>query len=102
MSENTNLDSSASGGAPGLLPDLYAGQLAALGRVLVDMSGRLARHALISQDLQRAAKHAADELRALSMEQGPSSMTLEHRDRLIAISQGLTSVLERYAQLEND
>jgi hypothetical protein len=48
--------------APPLLPDLYAGELAAMGRVLTGMAGTLARHALHLADLGVEAAAVATQL----------------------------------------
>jgi hypothetical protein len=75
-------------------PDLFAGELDSVGRILHDMAGRLARHALHVQDLQLAAKHAADELRALSA-QLESPEEADQRDRLFTLSHELSKTVER-------
>jgi hypothetical protein len=48
--------------APPLLPDLYAGELAAMGRMLTGMAGGLARHALHLADLGVEALAVATQL----------------------------------------
>lgn len=74
-------------------PDLFAGELAAMGRLLNDLSGRLARRALRTQDIMVASKHAADELRALAAElETPDEA--DQRDRLLALSSELIKAYE--------
>jgi hypothetical protein len=48
--------------APPLLPDLYAGELAAMGRMLTGMAGSLARHATHLADLGVEALAVATQL----------------------------------------
>jgi hypothetical protein len=76
-------------------PDLFAGELDAMARLLHDMAGRLSRHALRTQDLQAAAKHAADELRALAgaMASDPSVRERGYHTHLIALHGGLIKAL---------
>jgi hypothetical protein len=75
-------------------PDLFAGELDSMGRILHDVAGRLARHALRVQDLQLAAKNAADELRALAIAGGGSPQP----DRLLALSHELSKAVERLGE----
>jgi hypothetical protein len=41
-------------------PDLFAGELSAMGRLLIDVAAATARHALRVQDLKQAARSAAE------------------------------------------
>lgn len=50
-----------------MLPDLFAGELAAMGRLLVKMSAALSRRALAEQDVLVKCRDAANELRAQSL-----------------------------------
>jgi hypothetical protein len=50
-----------------MLPDLFAGELAAMGRLLVKMSAALSRRALAEQDVLVKCRDAANELRAWSL-----------------------------------
>jgi hypothetical protein len=47
-----------------MLPDLFAGEIAAMGRLLVKMSASLSRRALAEQDVLVKCRDAANELRA--------------------------------------
>lgn len=83
--------------ASAVTPDLFAGELDSMGRLLHDVSGRLARHALHVQDLQLAAKHAADEARALAaaMASNPAVRECGYHTHLLSLSADLTKALER-------
>jgi hypothetical protein len=50
-----------------MLPDLFAGELAAMGRLLVKMSAALSRRALAEQDVLVKCRDAANELRAQAL-----------------------------------
>jgi hypothetical protein len=50
-----------------MLPDLFAGELAAMGRLLVKMSAALSRRALAEQDVLVRCRDAANELRAQAL-----------------------------------
>jgi hypothetical protein len=50
-----------------MLPDLFAGEIAAMGRLLVKMSAALSRRALAEQDVLVKCRDAANELRAQSL-----------------------------------
>lgn len=50
-----------------LLPDLFAGEIAAMGRLLVKMSAALSRRALSEQAVLLRCRDAANELRAHSL-----------------------------------
>jgi hypothetical protein len=50
-----------------MLPDLFAGELAAMGRLLVKMSAALSRRALAEQDVLVRCRDAANELRGQSL-----------------------------------
>lgn len=78
-------------------PDLFAGELDSMGRLLHDLSGRLARHALRVQDLQLAVKHAADEARALAaaMASNPAVREAGYHTHLISLSVDLSRALEK-------
>jgi hypothetical protein len=49
------------------LPDLFAGEIAAMGRLLVKMSAALSRRALAEQDVLVNCRDAANELRAQAL-----------------------------------
>jgi hypothetical protein len=50
-----------------MLPDLFAGELAAMGRLLVKMSAALSRRALAEQDVLVRCRDVANELRAQAL-----------------------------------
>jgi hypothetical protein len=50
-----------------MLPDLFAGEIAAMGRLLVKMSAALSRRALAEQDVLVRCRDAANELRAQAL-----------------------------------
>jgi hypothetical protein len=50
-----------------MLPDLFAGEIAAMGRLLVKMSAALSRRALAEQDVLVKCRDAANELRARAL-----------------------------------
>jgi hypothetical protein len=50
-----------------ILPDLFAGEIAAMGRLLVKMSAALSRRALAEQDVLVKCRDAANELRAQAL-----------------------------------
>jgi hypothetical protein len=50
-----------------MLPDLFAGEIAAMGRLLVKMSAALSRRALAEQDVLVRCRDAANELRGQSL-----------------------------------
>jgi hypothetical protein len=50
-----------------MLPDLFAGEIAAMGRLLVKMSAALSRRALAEQDVLVKCRDAANELRAQAL-----------------------------------
>lgn len=50
-----------------MLPDLFAGEIAAMGRLLVRMSAALSRRALAEQDVLVKCRDAANELRAQAL-----------------------------------
>jgi hypothetical protein len=50
-----------------ILPDLFAGEIAAMGRLLVKMSASLSRRALAEQDVLVKCRDAANELRAQAL-----------------------------------
>jgi hypothetical protein len=50
-----------------MLPDLFAGEMAAMGRLLVKMSAALSRRALAEQDVLVRCRDAANELRAQAL-----------------------------------
>jgi hypothetical protein len=50
-----------------MLPDLFAGEIAAMGRLLVKMSAALSRRALAEQDVLVKCSDAANELRAQAL-----------------------------------
>jgi hypothetical protein len=50
-----------------MLPDLFAGEMAAMGRLLVKMSAALSRRALAEQDVLVKCRDAANELRAQAL-----------------------------------
>jgi hypothetical protein len=95
MSGLGGVDSAVRDAGTTVTPDLFAGELDAMGRLLHDMAGRLARHALRTQDLQAAAKHAADELRALAGAMASNSSVREHgyHTHLIALHESLLKAL---------
>jgi hypothetical protein len=71
-------------GAAALLPDCYAGELAAMGRLLMVMSARVSRHALRTLELGAEARRVADELGdALKECRGPNDL-LSDRVRELA------------------
>jgi hypothetical protein len=50
-----------------MLPDLFAGEMAAMGRLLVRMAAALSRRALAEQDVLVKCRDAANELRAQAL-----------------------------------
>lgn len=50
-----------------MLPDLFAGEIAAMGRLLVKMSAALSRRALAEQNVLVRCRDAANELRAQAL-----------------------------------
>jgi hypothetical protein len=50
-----------------MLPDLFAGEMAAMGRLLVKMSAALSRRALAEQDVLVRCRDAANEIRAQAL-----------------------------------
>jgi hypothetical protein len=50
-----------------MLPDLFAGELAAMGRLFVQMAAALSRRALAEQDVLVRCRDAANELRAQAL-----------------------------------
>jgi hypothetical protein len=50
-----------------MLPDLFAGEMAAMGRLLVKMSAALSRRALAEQDVLVRCRDAANELRGQAL-----------------------------------
>jgi hypothetical protein len=50
-----------------MLPDLFAGEIAAMGRLLVKMSAALSRRALAEQDVLVRCRDAANELRGQAL-----------------------------------
>jgi hypothetical protein len=69
---------------PDVLPDCYAGELAAMGRLLTAMSSRVSRHALRTLELGAEARRVADELEAALKEcRGPNDL-LSDRVRELA------------------
>jgi hypothetical protein len=65
-----NRPATTSAGEPVLgmmLPDLFAGEIAAMGRLLVKMSAALSRRALAEQDVLVNCRDAANELRAQAL-----------------------------------
>jgi hypothetical protein len=50
-----------------MLPDLFAGEISAMGRLLVKMSAALSRRALAEQDVLVKCRDAANEIRAQAL-----------------------------------
>jgi hypothetical protein len=76
-----------------VLPDLYAGELAAMGRLLTNVSGELARYALRALDLCAECSRAAAALEALA-DRPPLAGSAEGRE-LVDVALALRAALAK-------
>jgi hypothetical protein len=75
-------------------PDLFAGDLSAMGRLLDDIAAATARHALRVQDLKQVARSAAE-----AIEQVVTDLKL--KGRLSSNATELRQALARLEELED-